>query len=317
MTFSEFSASVEGNPTYVVLGVQGSGTNLVSRILKHVFDISIVRDRSLILATAASLKGSRSEADYHRAWDKIYRCLYPGPIRKRLLSRQWYHQASEYTGIEEYRATRSFGSPAEFANFFYTYHAFAAGCRDRGFKSDDCWEHLDSFDLVIPNRKVVLVVRDPRDNANSIMFKDFGPRTAFAASQFVNRQLELYLSEVDRRPHDAIVVNYETLLSSPLEFVDRFSSFSGLTKPADSQSRLDDLGIRVSNFDKWKKWPEKDIAISESIFAERIDRLGYTRHCDAPAPISAAAALGQRFADVCMRVPQRLKSTWDHKILAR
>ncbi len=317
MKFEDHLIALKDKPTYVVLGVQGSGTNLVSRILARVFGVSIVRDRSLILGTAASLVGKTSAADYDRAWNKIYDCLFPGPIRKRLLSRQWYHQASEYRGIENHRQAVELKTPAEFADFFYSYHAFVAGRVDRGFKSDDCWQHLGAMPDVIPNRKTVLVVRDPRDNANSIMFKDFGPRTAFAASRFVNRQLDLYLAETDSRPSDSLVVKYETLLSRPTDFVADFAELSGIEVPPDAEQKLDELDIRVTNFDKWKKWNHRDIAVSESILHDKIERLGYDLQNHQVMPITPSIAATQQVIDVMKRIPQRIKSTWDHKILAR
>jgi len=317
MTFSEFHKTLQDKPTYVLLGVQGSGTNLTSRILRKVFEISIVRDRSLILGTAASLVGKSSPENLKRAREKICQCVFPGAIRKRLLPRQWYHQAANYRGIQDVLHQTAMTSPAEFADFFYAYHAYVDDCQEKGIKSDDCWEQLDRIDQVIPNRKNILLVRDPRDNANSIMYKDFGPRTVYAASQYVNHQLDLYLKETESHPDNSLTTNYETLLAAPHDFVRDFAKLSGLVIPANVEERIEKLGIRSQNFDKWKKWSAYDIAVSEKIYGDKLKKLGYESHSTDSIKLSSAAMARLRAIDIAKRIPQRLKSIWDHKVLAK
>jgi len=48
MTFSDYQTLTRNEPVYVILGVQGSGTNLLARIMNRVFGFSVVRDRALV-----------------------------------------------------------------------------------------------------------------------------------------------------------------------------------------------------------------------------------------------------------------------------
>jgi len=317
MDFPEFRQSMKDKPTYVILGVQGSGTNFTARILNRVFGVSVVRDRALILGTAASLIGQPTAADFKRARDKIYQCHFPNPVRKRLLPRQWYHQAASYAGIEEWLHKTDMKTAAEFADFFYDYHAFVEGCPEKGIKSDDCWEHLDQIAKVIPNRRNVLLVRDPRDNANSIMGKDFGPRTVYGASNYVKHQLAIYLKETDENPEISLTTKYETLLATPMDFVQEFSEFSGLAIPDDAEDRLEALGIRRQNYAKWKKWSEYEIAVSETILRDQLKKLDYELHTSEPLKLTSADAARFHALEIAKRIPQRLKSIWDHKVLAK
>ena len=317
MNFSEFHKTLQDKPTYVILGVQGSGTNLTAQILRKVFEISVVRDRSLILGTAASLVGNCSPDNLKRARDKIYQCLFPSPIRKRLLPRQWFHQAANYQGIQDVLHQTAMSSPEEFASFFYAYHAYVDDCQEKGIKSDDCWQQLDKIDQVIPHRKNILLVRDPRDNANSIMYKDFGPRTVYAASRYVNHQLDLYLRETESHPDTSLTTKYETLLATPHEFVRDFAELSGLAIPANVDERIEQLGIRTKNFDKWKRWSPYDIAVSEAIFGDNLTKLGYDPHSTDSIQLSTTAMARLRAIDIAKRIPQRLKSIWEHKVLAK
>jgi hypothetical protein len=42
-------------------------------------------------------------------------------------------------------------------------------------KSDDLWETIGHIDMVLPNRRIVLLTRDFRDNLLSITKKDSDP----------------------------------------------------------------------------------------------------------------------------------------------
>lgn len=317
MTFSEFRSQVRDQPTFVILGVQGSGTNLLSRILNRAFGVSVVRDRSLILSAAASLGTSPSRAQVADAMNQVYRCLFPNPLRRRLLARQWYHQAREYEGLREHLDPSTVHSAADLAEFFYAYHAYVANRRHKAIKSDDCWQHLDEIPRVLPERRYILLARDPRDNALSIINKDFGPRTIYTASHFVRHQLELYLRETGRFPELSLIVKYESLLESPEQFVERFATFSGISPTEQAHTLAQDLNIREANHSKWMRWSRHELAVAETVLRESLERLDYGMQTDGRLPLPLREIARYRLRDVARRVPQRLKSFWDHKVLAK
>ena len=248
---------------------------------------------------------------------RVYQRLFPGPVRKRLLSRQWFHQASNYEGLGDILDDVEIRSASEFADFFYSYHAFVMKGKLRGVKSDDCWQYLDTIGDVIPNRKYIFLARDPRDNLLSIINKDFGPRTIYTAAQFVNHQLELYLGEMDRRPNDSMMTQYEVLLEQPEEFVNAFAEFADLEIPADVDQALDELKIRRANSRKWTEWSGREIDVAEAVLGKHFNRLGYERHGKSTLSLTSSEIASFRIKDVLLRVPQRLQSVWDHKILAK
>jgi hypothetical protein len=54
-TFAAFARHVADEPVFVVLGVQGSGTNLLCRVLERAFNFALIEDGSVIFTTAARL----------------------------------------------------------------------------------------------------------------------------------------------------------------------------------------------------------------------------------------------------------------------
>jgi len=53
--FDSFYEQIKDQPTFIVLGAQGSGTNLLSRILTRALNFSVTKDRSLIFNAAANV----------------------------------------------------------------------------------------------------------------------------------------------------------------------------------------------------------------------------------------------------------------------
>lgn len=317
LAFAEHRDVLRDQPTYVILGVQGSGTNLISRILSRAFGVSVVRDRSLVLGIAGRLSDQPSQSEVARAMDQVYRSLFPNSFQRRFLARQWFHQSANYSGIEKHLNPSAVTSPAEFADFFYDYHAYVAGRRHKAIKSDDCWQHLDRMSAVLPNRRYIYLVRDPRDNALSIMNKDFGPRTVYTAAQFVKRQLRAYSREVQEYPDHAMTVHYETLLSAPHRFVEEFSEFAGLESSVSSTELPELLRIRSANHSKWKKLSPRDIGTLESQLKNELLEYGYELGTNISTPLQMRQIAGYRAKDILLRFPQRLKSIWEHNVLAR
>ena len=80
-------------------------------------------------------------------------------------------------------------------------------------KSDDLWETIGHIDAVLPNRRIVLLTRDFRDNLLSITNKDFGPVEPLIAARYVKTRFARYDREYQRTPDaQRIHVRYEDLL---------------------------------------------------------------------------------------------------------
>ena len=70
-------------PVFVVLGVQGSGTNLLRSILVQAFGLAMIMDKSLVFNAAAALPEAPSAAAVRRQFALIQRYLQPSPIRRK------------------------------------------------------------------------------------------------------------------------------------------------------------------------------------------------------------------------------------------
>lgn len=303
--FTDFFARTRRVPVFVVLGVQGSGTNLLRSVLVRGFRFCVVQDQSVVVAAAASLGGEApAEAAIRRQFARILAHLQPSTMQRKTM--KLVKSNSDYGGIRDHFDAASVRSAADLARFVYAYGAFRMGTTRMAVKSDDLWEHIDSLESVLPNRRILLLTRDFRDNLLSITKKDFGPVEPLVAAQYVHDRFVRYEREFDRTPAaHRLHVRYEDLLSAPQEFISRFSRHFGLPLTPEGQAAVAQLPIRTSNVRKWAALDPDTLSGCEGILRDELLRYGYGLERDAVEPGAAvwAAAKGR---DLLRRVPQKM-----------
>ena len=306
-SFNTFYSQIKDQPTYMILGAQGSGTNMLARILASSLDFSVATDRSLIFNAAANLCHNRTVACGTKEAIRVVDSLFPGAVRRRLLPKRYYNQNKNYLGIREHLSNAFTDSPSDFANFFYSYHAFVTEKSQKAIKSDDIWENLDHLPEIIPNYRVLLLIRDPRDNAISIMNKNFGPCEIYHASLFVKKRMDAYVALADQSPERAYCVKYEDLLSDPIACVKQMEDFVGAKLSPEITERIEKLNIRRDNHKKWEKLSTEELAASESVFAGLLDRFEYERGTSASWTPSSLTRIKNFGKDKLLRIPQKLR----------
>jgi len=313
-SFGELAEKFQQQTQYIILGCQGSGTNLLSQFLRKFFQFSVVHDRSLIYNAAVEVSREPTPARIREQRDYVYGRLFPGPLSKRLMLKHYYHQANRYAGIERHFGDVEILSAEQFANFFYAFHASTVGGIHKAIKSDDIWEQIEHIPTVFPKRKYFLLIRDPRDNALSIRNKNFGPCNMYVASKYVKRRMDIYRDESDRNPDDMMTIKYESLLSKPNDVVERIADRFDFELPDNWQAGVDELNIRATNFNKWRALPPKILAACESILQDNLREYGYELLNSSPTPGTSAQVAMWRMSDVQRRTVQRVRRTVENFI---
>jgi hypothetical protein len=305
-SFAAYQEHITEEPVWVVLGVQGSGTNLLSRVLERAFGFSLIEDGSVIFHAAARLGDAPSTAEVRHAYELIRSRLQPSTLVRK--TRRLVKSNTSFGDIDAHFDPSRIASGADLARFVYGYGAFRLGTRRMAIKSDDMWEHIDRIDSVLPNRRIILLTRDFRDNALSVSKKDFGPIEPLIAARFVKRQFAIYETEYQRTaPASRYHLRYEDLLKSPFDVVHALSDQLQLPFVAGWEASLDALRIRRGNTEKWRKLPERLLGNVETMLAGELGRFGYTVDsgtASLPTRPEWAAALA---SDVFWRVGQKTR----------
>jgi hypothetical protein len=310
--FRAYFERMRDQPVYVVLGVQGSGTNLLSRLLTKLFGFSVLRDRSAVFNAAAALGPQPTPTDIDREIRRFKRLVWPSPLRRKF-SKYVILKRKPLEGLASELLPSAIDSGADFARLIYTYRAFSLGAAHVGIKSDDLWQTIHHIDQVLPNRRIILLTRDFRDNLVSISGKRFGPIEPLRAAQYVKRQLGYYAPEFRRAGAAGYHVTYEALLNDTRAVVDGFARHFNLQPILDLDTAIPALKFRPNKIGKWKKGlTERELAVCEGLLYDELLEFGY-------APITPARVLptaGELFAatarDTMKRVPQKF-----HRLKAR
>jgi hypothetical protein len=303
-TFAEYRNQVADEPVWVVLGVQGSGTNLLSRVLERAFGFSLIEDGAVIFKAAARLGDKPARAAVRREYGVVRSRLLPSTLTRK--TRRLVKSNTDFNGIDDHFDPALVSSGADLARFVYGYGAFKLGTTRMAIKSDDLWEDIDRIDTVLPTRRIILLSRDFRDNALSVSNKDFGPIEPLIAARFVKRQFAIYEAEYRRTaPMDRYHLRYEDLLESPVAVVRALSAHFHLPFVENWEPSLSALHIRRGNTEKWRGLPPRLLGSVEAMLTGELRRYGYgltTRAASQPTRPAWAAALA---SDAFRRVGQK------------
>ena len=310
--FAEYLAQTQDEPIYVVLGAQGSGTNLIVRLLTRIFGFSAMLDRSLVFNAGARLGSSPTAEAVAREVAHLKAHIFPSTFTRKF-SKYAIKDNTPFAGLDQVLDPSRIRSGAELARLVYAYRAFSMGTRRMAVKSDDIWETIDAMDTVLPNRRIILITRDFRDNLLSITGKDFGPRDPVAAALYVKKRVTRYAAEYRRTQPLSLHVKFSTLVETPRQFVDDFARHFQLQPVVDPDSVIEVFPFREGKIEKWRALPERELAWCEGILYDELVEFGYAPVTPAPHPPGQMALLQARGRDAMKRVPQKIRSMLERR----
>jgi hypothetical protein len=307
-SFAAFRARMRSEPIYVILGVQGSGTNLLRSILDPVFNVSVVQDQSIVFNTAHRLGKTPSTDAVQREFNAMLPRLVPTALARKTLRR--IKTNGSFEGIDAHFDASTIASGTDLAYFVYAYSAYSRNSSLMAIKSDDIWETIAHIDDVLPNRRIVLLTRDFRDNLLSITNKDFGPADPLIAARYVKERFAWYDREYKRTPApQRIHVRYEDLLEDPDAFAARFRGHFGIGRDGEAVPPVNTGRIRSGNVKKWSRLPTSTLVKCEAILANELAEYGYARACPPGAEPNSWEWMAASLSDTVRRVPQKVRST--------
>jgi hypothetical protein len=304
--FREYFEKSRQAPIYVILGVQGSGTNLLGRLLTKLFGFSVMRDRSAVFNAAARLGLRPTTQDVEREIERFKALVWPSSLRRKL-SKHVMRKNKPMDGLAGELVATSIGSGADFARLIYTYRAFGLGASHIAIKSDDLWENIGRIDEVIPTRRIILLTRDFRDNLLSVGGKQFGPIEPVCAAKYVKNQLAFYAPEYRRAGSAGYHMTYEALLNNTRELVDDFARHFQLAPRVDLDVAVPALKFRPNKIGKWKRLPQQELSWCEGILRDELLEFGYPLATASPEVPGTAHMLLATARDKARRFPQKVR----------
>jgi sulfotransferase family protein len=306
--FADFYAASRDLPIYIILGVQGSGTNLLRKFLVTAFNFSVLQDKALVFNAGARLGAHPTTDDVIRQFAQVQAAMFPSPLSRKLTRSKVKAKGAEpLRGMDKHFDPATIRSGADFARFFYAYRAFTLGTPLMAIKSDDIWEHIGEIDNIVPNRQVVLITRDFRDNLLSVSGKNFGPIEPVCAAEYVKGRFAYYDAEYRRAGTRGYHVRYESMLQDPRQFLLDFARRYGLSFVKDPDEVVAEMALRPNKVGKWRSLDARQLAWCEAILRPELAAYGYVPATNEGSPPDAITRLAARTRDAWKRVPQKLR----------
>ena len=178
--------------------------------------------------------------------------------------------------------------------------------------------HVAELAEIWPEARFVVLVRDGRDVALSLIGVPFGPNNVWSAARFWARGIDLGTGAAERFGDRVLTVRYEDIVASPPAEVKRLCAFLGLEfepdllaiEHTDSAKVLKDqaswftnvwAGINSSAVGKWRKeMSPADQRVFDQVAGAQLERMGYER-TPADGEPSRAATARYRTHDAAMK----------------
>ena len=205
-------------PPFFVVGNDRSGTTMLRLVLDRSAEAAVPPESMFLVDTAAARRsgelGDAAEA-------------------ARLLERIWEHPRVRGWGLPQEPPPVPAGlSHAEAYRFAveapFRAYASLAGKSRWGDKTPAYLHHVDELLAIWPDARFIVLVRDGRDVALSIVGLPFGPNNVWAAARYWAAGIRRGQETERRHPDQVLTLRYEDLASEPRREVERVCAFLGL-----------------------------------------------------------------------------------------
>jgi hypothetical protein len=288
---------VSGRPLFIV-ACDRSGTTMLRLILDRGPDLAIPTE-SAIIVDFANVRARYGRLDTDAAFDRL-----AGDV--------WRHPKIVQWGLAGGPPDRG-GLTGEAAYRRAIEAPFAAYAAERekprwGDKTPLYVQHLDEVRRVFPEARIVVLVRDGRDVALSLMGVPFGPGNVWAAARMWRSAVEAGERAAGRWPEDVLAIRYEDLVDAPERVIREVCEFAGISyspamlaieetpagRLAAGQeawfSRISE-GISRGSVGRWhREMPRDRIALFQAEAGDALVRHGYPLDDAGPPPRIPAAA---------------------------
>jgi Sulfotransferase family len=299
-------SSPDGSPPFFIVGNDRSGTTMLRLVLDRSREVAVPPE-SMFLADFASVRRRGELADPREA--------------ARFLARVWEHPKVRLWRLPGGPPPLPPGLGHDEAYRFAVEAPFRAYARMHGKArwgdKTPAYLHLvDELLVVWPSARVVVLVRDGRDVALSVVGMPFGPNNVWAAARWWARGIRAGRAAEETYPGQVATFRYEDLVRDPATLVARACAHVGVSYE-EGMLRIEDTdpakivegqerwfagiwsGINASTVGKWRsQMSERERSIFAAAAGRELEALGYDAGGAGSATAVAPLYLGH---DAAMR----------------
>lgn len=300
------------SPVFIV-GCARSGTTLLRNLLNSHPEIKFPPESHFILDFYHLFGDPKTEKDVIRILDHIKK-------HKRFKKFEICINKGEVKDIRRY---------SELIDYIYTKFIGKYDAKRWGDKTPLYVLDLKLLVKLFSNAKIIHIIRDGRDVADSIIKTYFGPNNTYLAAKYWKKHVEagnsqgqsLGTSRYKEIKYEDLLNNSEQTLRSVCSFINiKYNKRINKVSPSYSTEKHRKFLKRArphnphtkiikSNQNKWKQeMSEKDILMFESVAGDTLRKFKYETRANINYNISFINLLYFNLSDFCLRVSKKLRS---------
>lgn len=252
-------------PPIFVVGCPRSGTTMMSELLRD-SPWGAPFETHFIIKHMKALNG---DLDLTQP-EKFHRVV------KAILRERPIMQLNLALDIEEFYESLEQYDYAHVVDQLIARHRKQQGYKSWGDKTPLYVQHCDELNNLFPDAKIIVMIRDGRDVALSLLKKDWGPSNIFSCAELWKDCYE-DIENMQRLESKGLlrIVRYEEMLRNPEVVIPEVYKFLGQTLN-DEFFKKSLAHVRRDNYNKWQSsMSVRQLAIFEGVAANTLEKLGY------------------------------------------
>lgn len=270
----------------LLIGHGSSGTSICASLIRKYCGVAFGNESQFMLRLARVSQGWGDLAD-------------PAVLRKAvhvMLAERYFEKAAKLYGFrptaEQIIAKVRQPTMAGIYEAVFTLMAEHQKTDRWGDKTPEYMDQLPELAALFPTAQYILVVRDGRDTAMSIIPRYFGPNNFVSAALEWRDTIRAGMQFLETLPPDRkLVIRYEDMLSNPVDTLKSVMDYLGARprNPAmfEQVAPLLQKEVVSGNFNKWKtKMSVRDREIFEALAGPELAYYGFETEFSQPRPPS-------------------------------
>jgi len=264
---------IKNKPPIFIVGCQRSGTSFLYRAMSEVLDIGIGRDNTLFLNLYRGIAQYGDLSQDENLW-KLLSEIEASPVFKKRFKGLHINNEDFIDALEK----REY---PDIVRSIYAYWALKQGKTRWGGKTPDYTAQLTPLARLLPDVKIIHVVRDGRDVALSLFERPWGPKDIYVAARYWKARVLLGAAGKELPEGRFYEIQYESFLAEPEEHFKKLLKFVEVDDLAmkNTMQRFSEKvapKIMSNNSFKWKKKMRASaIRVFEVVAGDELKRFGY------------------------------------------
>ena len=267
----------KGRGILIIVGSGRSGTVYLSEVLKRVYGFGFTSEPKFVYSW---YKKYFHKIDYSNNEEirKALQRVYDGRFFEKQRTRK--KLTTSFKDLLEFAKPEVINNYEDFIEGIFSYIASIRGHKYPCYKDPYDVANIGEISKILPNAKIIHIVRDGRDVVNSLLTMPWGPTNAYSGAKFWMDQTSSASSVGKELSDNFLEIRYEDLINQPEKTAHEIDLFQQKITGISKQRQLVTFLLENSNtkgLSRWKNELDDDsLLVVERVAGKQLEYYGYS-----------------------------------------